>query len=275
MRPLAATSCALLLLSLAGCDAGPGGGEEPPVQYSPPSAMTVMITPPAPSSSETFIVQVVEPPVDPDGDLAASRYTWWVDGVLQVDLTDAAAIGAEWTRRGEVWEVRAYAYDSLGLMGPETSAQVTIGNSAPLAPSLSHSPESPAPGADPIQCVIEEEAVDVDGDALSYTFRWTVNGLPYPESDALWVGPETTTLEGDTIPSEDTAPQQHWVCSVRASDGLAEGDEASVEVTVGETPAQEDFSLLDVNQTSPSFGSEVSPRDYLEKVSGWYFGHAT
>ena len=36
-----------------------------------------------------------------------------------------------------------------------------------------------------------------------------------------------------------------------------------------------DFSIADVNPTSPRFGDQVSPRDYLEAVSGWYFGHAT
>ena len=36
-----------------------------------------------------------------------------------------------------------------------------------------------------------------------------------------------------------------------------------------------DFSLQDVNESSPTFGMNVSPRDHLEKVSGWYFGHAT
>lgn len=36
-----------------------------------------------------------------------------------------------------------------------------------------------------------------------------------------------------------------------------------------------DFSLTDVNQTSATFDTPVSPRDYLEKVSAWYFGHAS
>lgn len=36
-----------------------------------------------------------------------------------------------------------------------------------------------------------------------------------------------------------------------------------------------DFSLQDVNESSPTFGQVVSPRDYLEQVSGWYFGRAT
>ena len=36
-----------------------------------------------------------------------------------------------------------------------------------------------------------------------------------------------------------------------------------------------DFSLLDVNPTSSTAGTNVSPRDHLGEVSAWYFGHAT
>ena len=40
-------------------------------------------------------------------------------------------------------------------------------------------------------------------------------------------------------------------------------------------PPESDFMLLDVNKNSPTFNMQVSPRDYLGKVSGWYFGRAT
>ena len=33
------------------------------------------------------------------------------------------------------------------------------------------------------------------------------------------------------------------------------------------------FSLTDTNTTSKRAGQSVSPRDYLGKVSAWYFGH--
>lgn len=36
-----------------------------------------------------------------------------------------------------------------------------------------------------------------------------------------------------------------------------------------------DFSLVDVNQTSPSYDQSISPRDYAGQTSAWYFGHAT
>ncbi len=35
-----------------------------------------------------------------------------------------------------------------------------------------------------------------------------------------------------------------------------------------------DFSLDDVNPNSPRFQAKVSPRDYLQQVSGYYFGSA-
>ena len=36
-----------------------------------------------------------------------------------------------------------------------------------------------------------------------------------------------------------------------------------------------DFSLPDTNPSSPTVGQTVSPRDYLQQVSGWYFIKAT
>jgi hypothetical protein len=36
-----------------------------------------------------------------------------------------------------------------------------------------------------------------------------------------------------------------------------------------------DFHLNDLNPASPRIGQSVSPRDYLQQVSGWYFTHST
>jgi hypothetical protein len=36
-----------------------------------------------------------------------------------------------------------------------------------------------------------------------------------------------------------------------------------------------DFSLVDVNVNSTRYAEAVSPRDYLGRVSAWYFGHST
>jgi hypothetical protein len=42
----------------------------------------------------------------------------------------------------------------------------------------------------------------------------------------------------------------------------------------GEAAAMPDFSLIDMNSTSPTYQQSVSPRDYLGHVTGWYLGAA-
>ncbi|MCL4206050.1 MAG: hypothetical protein KJ000_26500 [Pirellulaceae bacterium] len=42
----------------------------------------------------------------------------------------------------------------------------------------------------------------------------------------------------------------------------------------GESAPMADFTLTDFNATSPTYQQPVSPRDYLEQVSGWYLGSA-
>jgi hypothetical protein len=41
----------------------------------------------------------------------------------------------------------------------------------------------------------------------------------------------------------------------------------------GEGDPRPDFALEDVNSASPTYQQPVSPRDYLEQVSGWYFAN--
>lgn len=50
------------------------------------------------------------------------------------------------------------------------------------------------------------------------------------------------------------------------------GDDKPTPPTTGIVP---DFALVDLNPGSASYQQSVSPRDYLQKVSAWYFGHAT
>ncbi len=43
----------------------------------------------------------------------------------------------------------------------------------------------------------------------------------------------------------------------------------------GEDSMLPDFELVDLNPNSASYEEAVSPRDYLQQVSGWYFTYAT
>ena len=48
----------------------------------------------------------------------------------------------------------------------------------------------------------------------------------------------------------------------------------AVTVTSLSAQAVPDFQLPDVNPKSPRYDTEVSPRDYMLQVSGYYFGAA-
>lgn len=57
------------------------------------------------------------------------------------------------------------------------------------------------------------------------------------------------------------------ICGCSDDDPVASGGDAGTPVP--------DFTLVDVNPTSTTNGQGVSPRDHLQRVSAWYFGHAT
>jgi hypothetical protein len=56
--------------------------------------------------------------------------------------------------------------------------------------------------------------------------------------------------------------------------GSADGS-GSEETPQPSNEALPDSSLTDVNADSARFREVVSPRDYLGRVSAWYFGHST
>jgi hypothetical protein len=273
---------ALAAVVLLGCattydddddDAVSNDDDSTAAELSPPGAMTIAIAPAAPTSSDSFSVVVVSTAEDPDGDLAGTRYSWRVDDAARADLDGVETIGADQALRGETWEVTAIPYDATGLEGPPAVAEVTVQNSPPGAPGIAITPPAPVGGADPLICVVEEASQDADGDVVTYTLQWDVDGATYPL--VVHAGPTTTFEDGDTVPAGDSVPGQLWTCRVTPADGTDDGLVATVQVTTGEPLAMPDFGLLDVNATSATFGQVVSPRDYLESVSGWYFGHAT
>ena len=78
------------------------------------------------------------------------------------------------------------------------------------------------------------------------------------------------------------------------TDPVAESGDSGggVDCPVGDTSAQDtaaadtgdtgmpsqavaDIALVDLNPNSARCGEIISPRDYLEQTSGWYFTHAT
>lgn len=261
----------LLLLFQVACPQAPAD-DDTSVPPLPPGAAEIAIFPASPTSSDDFMVQVVSPPSDPDGDLVGLRFAWSVDGVPRPDLV-APAVASDLTSRGEVWQVTGVPFDEAGLEGPPCTAEAVVGNSPPSSPALAISPDDPVGGQDALVCVVLHDPVDADGDEVALSFAWDAGGEQYPRIGD--VGPADTANAGDTVPAEDTGALQDWTCTVTPADPIEQGEPGTATVSTAPPPPALDWELPDVNPASPTSGLAVSPRDYLEKVSGWAFLHAT
>lgn len=98
-------------------------------------------------------------------------------------------------------------------------------------------------------------------------------------ADSTDTGP-AVDCQADTGGTETGAPNESGDSSALAESGETASPDTATET--GDTSADTaepvmvaDFSLTDINPSSPRCGEVVSPRDYLEQVSGWYFTHAT
>lgn len=212
---------------------------------------------------------------DVDGDPQLLVVDWMLDGEPIAGASGMTLQPGPY-QRGDSISVVATPDDGFELGAPVTSSAVVVGNGAPFAPTVAITPAEPSIGLDDLVCTVDMSSpADPDDDVCTYDVRWILDGAPFPDPTQPG-GPEpgTTILAGDTIPANETEVAQNWTCRVTAHDGTVDSSigEASVYLAAG---PMSDFALVDENATSPTTGLAVSPRDFLQKVSGWYFGHAT
>ena len=101
------------------------------------------------------------------------------------------------------------------------------------------------------------------------------------EKERLVSSPEKQIEDADETPEDN----QNNENDNNENDNNNENNE-NTEPTDGDTSSQQDtgqssqfslynFTLTDVNPFSSSYGSDITPSDYLGQVSGWYFIKAT
>lgn len=192
--------------------------ELPDPANQPPGAPVVSIEPADPTTLAVLVATIVTDAVDPEGDALTYTTTWVKDGVAQAQLTDTVV--AAQTTRDEVWQVQIAASDG-NTAGPVGVASVTILNSAPR---VSGSWLTPAPAvADDL--VVQTVALDADGDPVTLSFQWQLDGVP-------------TSHAGDTVPGADTSRGDTWEVTVTPHDGTDAGDPLELGVVVGNHPPE-------------------------------------
>ena len=96
----------------------------------------------------------------------------------------------------------------------------------PSAASIAIANQAPVEQVDDLYCEILVDSIDPDGNSVTYTFDWTVDGSAYTGS------PTTTAYSGDTIPASETNAGEVWECTVTPNDGSEDGFISTDSVTV-------------------------------------------
>lgn len=180
----------------AGDDGGGGddsGGDGGAVPNTPPTAPAVSLAPDAPTTTDDLVVSIDADATDADGDTVAYSYRWAVDGVEAPEHT-TATVPASATARGQTWSVAVIPDDGVDTGEPGT-AQVVVVDTAPEAQSVVLAPTAPLTSDD---ILATPSGTDVDGDPLTWTYAWTINGVEVPDvlTDTL---PASATSRGDVV----------------------------------------------------------------------------
>ncbi len=206
-----------------GTDAGTPISQSVTIDNSPPEVLTVSLTPSTATTNSTLTAVVTTS--DAESDPVTLSYAWIVDG-LTVAETGSSLSGAVYFDKHQVVSVTLTPNDGFEDGAPMTSGSITIDNSPPTAPTILFIPEAPVEGEDDVWCAVDALAVDADGDGVSLSFTWQLDGAP-------WTGALLTTDETfDTVPLTETVDGQVWTCTVSTHDGEATGGEVSSEVTI-------------------------------------------
>lgn len=119
-----------------------------------------------------------------------------------------------------VHTVTVYATDLDGLTSRD-SATLYV-NMGPEAPSVHIEPD-PAGSGDALTVVIDAEAYDADGDTISYTYFWYLNGVDSGRTS-------------NPLPASSTTRGDLWSVYVVPSDGEAEGPAGTDTASIGNGP---------------------------------------
>ena len=190
---------------------------------TPPEVSVVSLMPEAVYTNT--IVSSLVTTVDAEGDTVTLSHAWTVDGV-PVAETGSSLSGLEYFDKHQVVSLMVTPSDGIES-GPAVAAgSRLVRNTPPGPPELIVIPEVPVEGVDDVWCAIDTESSDADEDTPSYTYDWSLDGVPWSGSVS------TTTVSGDTVPLSETIAGQEWTCTVTPSDGEEAGEAASISVVI-------------------------------------------
>jgi hypothetical protein len=143
---------------------------------------------------------------DADGETVLVAYEWSVNGV--VVSTTSSTLSASNFIKGQMISVSVTPSDAQGSGIPSIDS-LLVQNSPPEPPSISVDPVD-AMDTDDVICSMDISSSDVDGDSITYSFEWLVDGV-------------SSGNTSDTLTATETAVGEIWTCVVTPDDGTEEG----------------------------------------------------
>ncbi len=134
------------------------------------------------------------------------------------------------------------ATDLLGNVGTYETTVRVLASTFPTQPGVGVSPAAPVTG-DALTAAILVDAVDPEGDALTYVWSWTQNGV-----DAA--------IDTPDVPGADVVRDDVWAVSVYATDGQTQSPVATRDVTIGN--AIPDPSPVAISPIAPQPGDVLT-----------------
>ncbi len=162
---------------------------------------------------------------DADGDSVSLTYTWMVNDI-PVGTSGSTLSGLFYFDRDDTVYVVVQADDGADTTAL-TSSTVTVSDTPPTAPVVEITPADATSGDD-LTCTVVSPGVDVDGDSISYSFVWGVDGSGY-----------TSAVDGTAsslVSGADVGWSETWTCDATASDGTASGGTGMDSLTTAHCP---------------------------------------
>ena len=178
------------------------------ISNTAPSAATATLTPTTAYEASTLTC-AGSASTDDDGDAVTYSYTWYINGTLSSQTT--STLGGTYFSKTNTVYCKATPSDGTTTGTVGTSSTVTISNTAPSAATatLTSSAGASAYEASTLTCA-GSASTDDDGDTVSYTYAWYVNGSV--------IAPTTSTLTGTYFSKTNTV-----YCKATPSDGSTSG----------------------------------------------------
>ncbi|MGC6507391.1 MAG: LamG-like jellyroll fold domain-containing protein [Myxococcota bacterium] len=202
-----------------------------------PTVLSLEITPdPATTADSLLAITVSE---DLDNQPVTLSYDWTVNGISH---STSHTLSNAFFQRGDLIALTVTPNDGIDD-GPSLGTNLTVANSPPSAPSIEISPEDPIEGLDDLVCSVIVDSTDVDNDAVSYSYGWTVDG-------------QMTSYASDVISAGLTLAGETWTCTVTPNDGFDNGMTASHSVDI-----RSDCSSLELDGSDD--GLRIAEQDNL------------